>query len=130
MKQVFCLAALLIILITCSAAAFAANSSEQELIDELTEQASRSWPGLIAEENETDNAKNDSTNILLNEHKPFPLKNEKTRTADNAESQETGASFLLWIMVLLALSIGIGLVIYAWLMHEKKPAKSKTEKHF
>lgn len=55
------------------------------------------------------------------EHKPLPFEQQK-KTAP--QKKKTGAGFFAWLLVILAVAVGAGLVVYAVIMHEGKPKKS------
>lgn len=56
-------------------------------------------------------------------HKPLPFEKQQEKTAP--QKKKTGPGFFAWLLVILAVATGAGLVIYAVLAHEKKPKKSR-----
>lgn len=57
------------------------------------------------------------------EHKPLPFEKQQAKAAP--QKKKTGAGFFAWLLVMLAIAIGAGLIIYAVLNHERKPKKSR-----
>ena len=95
-----------------------ANKSEAVVIIEPAEQKNETLSKNISAANTTTAAKHEAKA----EHKPLPFEQQQQKKA--VPKNKAGAGFFAWLLVVLTIIIGAGLIIYAVIAHEK-PKKSR-----